>query len=149
MNHEKTIKRIQELVPDVMVLEDGCRVTCFEIDFGYSNKEDFIRTFYRPFGIREGYDKKGEFVDDGDGYYFDNINLLGKPITLAVILLAIGKQLDEDAWEVAINSDGQFIKDWGENKHEMTDYYWNLSKDNFNDQSEETKTFIGNLLNNK
>ena len=30
-----------------------------------------------------------------------------------------------------------------------TNKNWDLSKDNFNDQSEDTKTFIGNLLNNK
>jgi len=157
MNHEETIKRIQELVPSLMALEFGC-----EVRRKYpSRKIRYAKVLAHigggNFQVQERIDSstnEEEYEKDYGHceithYEPDSFEVLGKPITLAVVLLAIGKQLDEDAWEVAINSDGQFIKDWGENKHEMTDYYWNLSKDNFNDQSEETKTFIGNLLNNK
>jgi len=147
MTHEETIKRIQELVPSVMELQEGCSVRCFEIDFGYFNQEDFIRTYHLNFGPKKAYDEKGELIAYEDGYYFDNINTLGKPITLAVVLLAIDTKYTE--WKnpdtpVAINSKGEF-QVWSENPV-YKNVFWNLSEDDFNAQSEKTKTFIGGLL---
>ena len=164
MNNETTIKRIQELVPDVMKLEFGCEVKSLKDvqgngsiilsgDIGYNvGQDNFLFKSAQMFGVSSaGFEWERGFkpqyvVLNNYENLKSEFEILGKPITLAVVLLAINKQLYEDAWEIAINSDGQFIRDWGESTHEMTDDWWNLSKDNFNDQSDETKTFIGELL---
>ena len=79
-----------------------------------------------------------------------DFEIIDNPITLAMVLRAIDTKYTE--WEkpgtpVAINSKGEF-QVWSENPV-YKNVFWNLSKDNFNDQSEETKTFIGGLLGNK
>jgi len=75
--------------------------------------------------------------------------ILGKPITIAVIMLAINKSREHlrDRYAVKVSSSG-FIEDCNMSNEKGTGN-WNLSKDNFNDQSEETKSFIGGLLSNK
>ena len=130
MTHEETIKRIQDLVPSIMELEFGCEV--FVQNYGVSsiilhNRSKFTRV-------------ESEYPLDIIGYcgheYLTNFNeehitkILGKPITLAVVLLAIEAKMNMKAG----NRGGELIE------------LWNLSKDNFNDQSEETKSFIGGLL---
>ena len=76
------------------------------------------------------------------GNFHKDFKILGKPITLAVVLLALdlGNRCEENndtenqtCW--CLENTGQICRDW------------NLSEDNFNDQSEETKTFIGELFN--
>ena len=135
MNHETTIKRIQELVPDVMKKEVGC-ILQKEIKGKKVNGILLENT-------------TGSFEDGGDilgvVYWFTGrktavrelvpaCEILGKPITLVVVLLAIEKknkarlELTVTEWEDVLG-------------------FWNLSKDNFNDQSDETKEFIGGLLN--
>jgi len=124
MNHETTIKRIQELVPSVMALEFGCVL---------KNGTATSRV------IKERFDGT-VMINDWDGWQDkkmieENFEILGKPITLAVILLAIEKK-NKAMLELT-------VVEWGDILG-----FWNLSKDNFNDQSEETKTFIGGLLGN-
>jgi len=133
MTHEETIKRIQELVPSVMALEFGCEVM-YEWENGEKSKmvvvgkigEDFILTDYQS-----------SFCDDANE---TNFEILGKPITLAVVLRAINQKYIEsnDVW---------FVYDLRQTQLSGMER-WNLHKDNFNDQSEETKTFIGGLLGN-
>ena len=140
-----TIQRIQELVPDVMKLEFGCEVIDEAEMLDWAKRIVFITR--KP--------KNGlTYFKEQDGSLFStnglkNIKILGKPITLAVVLLAI---------EISSNTASNFFfsKD-GEVPDERYSvnigllrimYHWNLSKDNFNDQSEETKTFIGGLLGN-
>jgi len=130
MNHETTIQRIQELVPDVMKLEFGCEVIDEAEMLDWAKRIVFITR--NP--------KNGlTYFKEQDGSLFStnglkNIKILGKPITLAVVLLAIEKknkarlELTVTEWEDVLG-------------------FWNLSKDNFNDQTEETKEFIGGLLN--
>ena len=150
MTHETTIKRIQKLVPSVMELEFGCEVVLYSEE--YSKNRRILKVLDKRNVV--GVDTIVEVCENNSNgvshisYVAKNeLKILGKPITLAVVLRAVGKQLDEDAWEIALNSNGEFIKDWGESRHETTGDFWNLSKDNFNDQSEETKSFIGGLLN--
>jgi len=119
MTHEETIKRIQELVPSVMEIEEGCIIR----GGGIIMAEECVY-WNTPEGVFA--------YDNADG--FEDEDVLGKPITLAVVLMAIrqsgnvwfGFKLREA--QVSILED------------------WNLSKDNFNDQSDETKKFIGGLL---
>ena len=137
MNHETTIKRIQELVPEVMALEFGCEVEA---------TNNFIASPDEYCDI-----EKGQKYMCGDHIWTnlyearqeDRYKILGKPITLAVVLSALdlGNRCEENndtenqtCW--CLENTGQICRDW------------NLSKDNFNDQSEETKIFIGELINN-
>jgi len=142
MNHEETIKRIQELVPSVMALEFGCEVLAQE---KYSPVG-----FLMPMTVLSVNESVREI--DTTLYtglsYDDIITILGKPITLAIVLLAITeyKELQMTFAEAEKEDMGD---DWGRIMYGFRDMNWNLSKDNFNDQSEETKTFIGNLLNNE
>ena len=116
MTHEETIKRIQELVPE-------------------SIGEDL----YRCNRVWEAWQMNTMSEDD--------FEIIDNPITLAVVLRAIDTKYTE--WKnpdtpVAINSKGEF-QVWSENPV-YKNVFWNLSKDDFNAQSEETKTFIGELL---
>ena len=109
MNHETTIKRIQELVPSVMALEFGCVL---------KNGTATSRV------IKERFDGT-VMINDWDGWQDkkmieENFEILGKPITLAVILLAIEKK-NKAMLELT-------VVEWGDILG-----FWNLSKDNFND----------------
>ena len=132
MNHEETIKRIQSLVPSVMALEFGCEVEGWKrkgvrgVDKVIcKNKEGMIQVL---------------MCDDRQlcawQYVSNNLKILGKPITISIVLMAIEES--RDVWL------GFELR----NQQLILLEYWNLSKDNFNDQSEETKTFIGGLLGN-
>jgi len=135
MNHETTIKRIQELVPDVMALEFGCEVL-YGSDFGGAEQKV---TLGNPYAVKDGKVFNPWNGDDTD----DLLEILGKPITLSVILLAI----DDESLVIKAKT-GQFGTTTREGVFVGGLPRWNLSKDNFNDQSEETKTFIGGLLGN-
>ena len=144
MNHETTIKRIQELVPSVMELKEGCRI----IRNGTrENPQNILYKVLENRGLMTGismhdtsynklicYDYTFETLEtfrseDKKENPIENSTILGKPITIAVILLALKSEIEIRAYIVS----------------ELLEV-WNLSKDNFNDQSEETKTFIGELL---
>ena len=144
MTHEETIKRIQDLVPSIMELEFGCEV--FVQNYGVSsiilhNRSKFTRV-------------ESEYPLDIIGYcgheYLTNFNeehitkILGKPITLAVVLRAVNLS---NTGVIFVDSLGN-IRQPDDEYDKYKDYAWNLSKDNFNDQSDETKEFIGGLLNN-
>jgi len=129
MTHEETIKRIQELVPSIMELEEGCKIK--HKKRGYGTLIDSTHLVFEN-------EKESIYAPFIDG----NCEILGKPITLAVVLLALdlrnrceenNSTENQTCW--CLKNTGRICMDW------------NLSKDNFNDQSEETKTFIGGLLN--
>jgi len=138
MNHDETINRIQKLVPSVM--DSGLK--CSDCD---------------GVGFTAGHDTPGSHSEDGECLSCPvkvgcetctGAGIIGKPITLAVIFQAIHATmllLQEDDYKKQ------------ESSHDLIDYFstpeggvfgpcWNLEKDNFNDQSDETKTFIGGLL---
>ena len=72
-----------------------------------------------------------------------NSTILGKSMTLASVLAAIG----DNQGRFTVDTAGRISSFDGVTGHWDVYGIWNLSKDNFNDQSEETKTFIGGLLN--
>lgn len=134
---KKTIKaKIQELCPDVMELKFGCKVTFSnEEHFGYAmivSEEDgrlrvLIAGEHNPLIERSAVKE-----------------ILGSPITVAVVLRAIHK-----AWpdaKYACTSQGRFghLDDLGHNNHLTVT--WNLEKDNWDSQSVETQAFVGGLL---
>jgi len=162
MNHETTIQKIQSLVPDVMKKEDGCRISVTADGYGSCNEsvgsEDYSKEINEVGIIVKGCNKvvfrDNSPVDDvyvssvEDGYEEDyemTFKILGKPITLSVVLRAIGTT--EYANKVGCDATGEMQRvEMYENKTKIK-VQWNLSKDNFNDQSEETKAFIGRLIN--
>jgi len=127
MTHEKTIKRIQELVPSVMALG----LKCSECDGdGFTDGHD----------IPQSHSGDGECLScpvKVDCDICGGTGILGKPITLSHILLASkGVMIDT----VGIFYDVKTLKALN------IGCAWNLSEDNFNAQSEETKVFLGGLL---
>jgi len=139
MNHETTIKRIQSLVPSVIDLSFGCEVYCEQALEGEDgNYHDFYGKFVRLLSMYEcevlifceSDDLEQGMKEMAIPYTVSNLEILGKPITLAVVLRAIEAKMNMKAG----NRGGELIE------------LWNLTKDNFDDQSEETKTFIGELL---
>jgi len=139
MTHEETIKRIQELVPSVMALEFGCEVT--KISNNLDNPVFTKGKFIRMDGMRMFCLHKDNTVFETR--YGDALtSILGKPITLAVVLMAVNLS---NKGVIFVDSLGN-IRQPDDEYDKYKDYAWNLSKDNFNDQSEETKAFISNLL---
>ena len=154
MTHEETIKRIQELVPSVMALELGCEVK--QCGITYMIRVDNPKVHICPNGSIGNL-----LIADKTSLVnyplFDNLNkedliieILGNPITLAVVLRALDESKNR-SFVYCIE-----IKKWveTESNNAVRLFYiiatsWNLSKDNFNDQSEETKTYIGDLLSNQ
>jgi len=144
MTHEETIKRIQKLVPSVMALEFGCRIFNKELDqlltvTHLSSNNECINCFY---------DGESNTTWIWTKYLNYNFKILGKPITLAVLFQAFENNKTEVELSIFANKIliGHYEKPNQEGYY--THCYWNLSKDNFNDQSEETKGFIGGLLGN-
>ena len=151
MTHEETIKRIQELVPSVMELEFGCEV---KILIYHTVNSRSSGTYWRKHRVIAIHHPSGDLILNRVGRYGNKkisrssqMQIIGKPITLAVVLMAIEKVNTIENY--CVTSDGG-ICNMG---HVGRVYYqvasWNLSKDNFNDQSEETKEFIGKLLTDK
>ena len=162
MTHEETIKRIQELVPSIMALEFGCEVEALvrnkpmwaEYETG---KVIFSHSICRKHKLYKNCNEDCD-CDDGFtalfGYPYDGeyevtfikgekYKILGKPITLAVLFQAFENNKTEVELSIFANKIliGHYEKPNQEGYY--TKCYWELSKDNFNDQSEETKTFIG------
>ena len=167
MNHETTIKRIKELVPDVMKLEFGCELKLIHTSHKVRNAKVLAHMGGGSFRVQERIDtsKNEEEYEKNYGhcdiaYYEPNsFEIIGKPITLSVVLLALGKAKIDVGASVSFRNDGELAHIFPKgaslkpepikNTHISVDTrraLWNLKKDNFNDQSEETKTFIGELL---
>ena len=130
MTHEETIKRIQELTGGT-ALEKGVEVFV-NSDFGiqgYGNVQ-CVQTYTPENGEVSLYGHN----ENGKSYNIKTI--LGKPITLSVVFMAVRQS--QSVWLGFKLRETQVLI--------LED--WNLSKDNFNDQSEETKSFIGGLLTN-
>ena len=160
MTHEETIKRIQELVPSIMALEFGCEVE-EKPAFGSGMRNDTFNGG-KVFTIVSKYHSAHSWfylTDDGLGKEKEDKilrwhNFLGKPITLSVVLRAVEKFTGYSDDVLYVNSVGlMYIINSNKTQKDFIKQFencieWNLSKDNFNDQSEETKSFIGGLLTN-
>jgi len=141
MTHKETIKRIQKLVPSVMALEFGCK-----INIGYDKDVFFVKMDDKCI---VWIDNEEDNCDENTTeLQYLNYTILGKPITLAVLFQAFENNKTEVELSIFANKIliGHYEKPNQEGYY--THCYWNLSKDNFNDQSEETKGFIGGLLGN-
>jgi hypothetical protein len=143
--------KIQELCPDVMELKWGCK-------FLYGDKKAEYPAVFECWISRNDIVRALDLVfTQQKQIHLNNVKfeILGSPITLAVVLRAIGKHLKRADYYVEVGS-GRFIKsvrdkgvneDGSENSRDTdTGIYWNLEHDTYDQQSEETKAFIGSLL---
>ena len=132
MNHETTIQKIQELVPDVMKLEFGC-----EIFREGASREIFISRFGNEYSVcklnNNGLFSPMTLPFPPKSQIFE---ILGKPITLSHILLASkGVMIDT----VGIFYDVKTLKPLN------IGCAWNLSQ-NYDGQSEKTKDIIDKIV---
>ena len=123
-----------------MDLDFGCEVL-YGSDFGSAEQKV---TLGNPYAVKDGKVFNPWNGDDTD----DLLEILGKPITLSVILLALNKARNEGDENYCVTPNGWICILGAVGRYYHGKAHWNLSKDNFNDQSEETKTFIGGLLTN-
>lgn len=135
---DKTKQKIQELVPSIMELKFGCRFFfkgnnngCVALSNGEWKRLHFL---YKPLHLEPKYDtlNRQDLIDD------NALEILGRPITLADVLLAIKKQNPE--WRP-----DDFFKATGSIILPFYDISWDLTK-SYDDQSQETKDFIGSIL---
>jgi hypothetical protein len=135
--------RIQELVPDVMEVQFGCG---FEL-VGYSRfQAELFKRFRTKYYVYDGQSKllcEHGSLNFDDMYLFnkDKWVIVGSPITLAVVLRAIKQNTiiygDLPADMQLLNMQRKYGEVAGR---------WNLKADNYDQQSEECKQFIGSLL---
>jgi hypothetical protein len=128
--------KIQELCPDVM-----------EFSTPKFKWKSFLKKFPpAEFDYSEKHKDMLEVITDIEWHAYQvgyNLAIKGKrPITLAVVLRAIASS------KKAINALGGFMPE-DQKKMNITKIiaYWNLTKDNYDDQTEETKGLIGQLIN--
>jgi hypothetical protein len=127
-------QKIQELVPEIMELKFGCIIRNHE--------------------MTEDLKFCGESKQGGETCYIPSIDdyvvldshigceILGRPIRLADVLRAIGETKNR----VACDDMGNIFELTGAGQIIMPAHFWDLSKDSYDDQSQETKKFIGELL---
>jgi len=157
MNHEETIKRIQELVPSVMELKEGCWI---QRNGTRENPQNILYKVLENRGIMTGisindtsynklicYDYTFETLktfrsENEKENPIENSTILGRPITLEDVLIAIEQKGYYNNTTMTMYIGG--LVDWIDEDNNFL-WNWQLNK-SFNDQSEETKTFIGELL---
>lgn len=125
---DKTKQRIQELCPDVMELKFGCEVEYMP----KQHKGVYLGLGADPIVVAFPWGVQTEELK-----FF---KILGSPITLAVVLRAIGKSTPK--LNIIMNKGRIFIPKKNIGAH----LAWNLEHDNYDEQSEECKKFIGSLL---
>lgn len=148
---ETYIKNIREACiavnPEIMELSETSRVNIWWIDTPKDRPEDPDEENVLVFEDRNGWRDNGEWEgryrccieDNVTGYY----EILGRPIRLADVLLAIGKDESDVAWKSDVT-----IPRWKIIHSDITGSAsgWNLRKDSLEEQSEETLSFLSSLI---
>lgn len=131
---DKTKQRIQELLPEVKELKFGCEVEWKSPFTNYKLARGFVaRTDkYQAEVVRH---KEFTMHTLNSGHY----EILGSPITLAIVLRALIPQ------DIAVDNEG-LLYNYSAGFMSDPKAKWNLTKDNYDDQSEECRAFIGSLL---
>jgi hypothetical protein len=166
MSQDKNIEIIRRACikanPDILKLEFGCRVSMTENTSLQRTIQGTVTHFSMP---NEGGrlinwhikpDNKTKFENFGEviGGFTNNTEILGRPIRLADVLLAIQEA------DTPMSIETSIIKNLKNDPNNLYIYYrmmdgehvsfeWNLRKDNLHDQSPECLEFLANLLSNK
>jgi len=137
----KTIERIRELCPDTMELKFGC----------------FVKSKYHPASTRviEDYSMIGGSIDTEDGIMETNaIEILGSPITLAVVLRAINSNSEGKLYgcrHSSIEKDVVRFLEYRASEGKTEIYIplfceWDLLNDNLLEQSKQTQDFVASCI---
>lgn len=110
--------------PSILNLEFGCE---YESEFTYKGEHTIFR-------IPES------------GYPGKNNKIIGRPIRLADVLLAIWKKTPSNKTKITVESDGQFLVFNPLLNQRFAKQTWNLLKDDLSQQSQETMEFLAGLL---
>ncbi|HDY66718.1 MAG TPA: hypothetical protein ENH85_02885 [Candidatus Scalindua sp.] len=137
MNIDKLKKVIQEANPEIMELNEGC-----EVIYGdeISDPSPVLLGMYKM-----SFDETKVFNPynkDDSGYL---IEILGRPIRLADVLIAIEKANLE--YPISIYASGECYRSFGfehDGKERLFD--WNSKDNNLDNQSDECKEFLIKLL---
>lgn len=140
-------EKIISLVPEIVELKFGCRVI---VHLGYKDEEAIITRWLdtsrnMPQWVVWPIPESGRWFE----YCTDKskMTILGRPITLADVLRAIGQQYGDSRLMVnnlggfRIYYSGDVMPGW----EDVGSPRWNLSQD-LDGQSEETKAFISKIL---
>ena len=134
--------KIQELCLDVTELKFGCKVA-YE---GYVG----VPHIWHAATVLQTMASGKIAIYSTHAQYFDkeHLRIDGSPITLAVVLRAI-KNLKLD-YAVMVDQEGGFVTALAAAATSISVLKgWNLEHDNYDQQSEECKQFIGSLLVNE
>lgn len=142
MNHDLIKQKIQSLVPEIMEIKFGCWIKLKSENSEHRINQDRGENMIW-FGIE----------DSEDAYNPDEVEILGRPIQFADVLRAVN--MTKGSKRISVQDCGTFMwygfyesgesEDWNEiwdGEKRMT---WNLSE-SFDGQSDETKSFVGELL---
>lgn len=167
---DKTKAKIQELVPEIMKIQKDCEVKKITYKLKIEGKKEILmEEKFTIFDINYSFD--GERYHTNGVVYIENkitypslsdrmfgetglknhdniqYEILGRPITLADVLLAIGKVRLENITLINLECNGNFvITEFPNNRTEKRiGAKWDLTKP-YDDQSQETKDFIGQIL---
>jgi hypothetical protein len=143
-NYQKLKEVIWKANPSILELKFGCEVQYGQAVFtfdGYRYEDRFSHL-----------DPKEEFisvVESPDDYLLSDCKILGRPIQLADVLVAINKRWIKSGYVVMPEIEMGFLSARPTEVWFMLNdkrVPWNLKDDNLDHQSEETKTFLINLL---
>lgn len=149
MNNLQTIReKVIAVVPEITTLKFGCEFVVLNENVSQEESTHFILhvSQHHPFWFEAK-------TDGTDGKYLDfnksEVQILGRPIRLADVLLAVDKLLYIEIEggrthpeNMFVNCKGDFILETG-----LILGRWNLREDDLSKQSEETLKFLAELLN--
>ena len=135
---EEIRKACIEANPEIMELKFGCEVKHLvgdELLGTVVGTEDTKQILYITYALH--YPNKTSVLH----WHTENCKILGRAIRLTDVLLAIPKH------GLELNSSANFLYcEYVDGKNEEVHFDWNFQKDRLEDQSEETLSFIANLL---
>ena len=142
MSKQEQIKTIREACikanPEIVKLKFGCLIT-FKTPFSDTGVYQVLEQTDESIScvtIENGEYRMSHFNKDNIPKY--DFEIIGRPIRLSDVLLAIPRSIRERL-KIEHSAFGIYVKG-----HEL----WNLLKDNLEDQSDETISFIHSLLTN-
>lgn len=130
---DKTKAKIQELVPEVMELKFGCSIAKRGYTMKYIGADNGQTCFLMDIGGLLFVDKVGD------------VEILGSPITLAVVLRAIYEAMEIKRYLTKGYFSGDRINPYEANILDAV-AFWDPKHDNYDDQTQETKDFLATLL---
>lgn len=140
--------------PEIVDLKFGCEIKGFSealgrtffLEKGKDNSSEWIAV-YPENGIKGNLLERPIYSISASFPAKIEYEILGRPIRLADVLLAMQKlEDDDDDRNWVVNRFGEFLKDREDIPAVDVGMTWNLKKDDLDLQTDETKQFLINLL---